>query len=92
MKVWAIAVVAAAVILVGAVLAAEQGNAEKPLSPQEIAALTKASPVVAALPYRYETEYIQDPFEPDRIRRTRTEITHIVIVRADGSLEVKPAR
>ena len=92
MKAWAIADVAAAVILAAAVLAAAQGAGEKPLSPQEIAALTKTPPVVAALPYRYETAYIQDPFEHDRIRRTRTEVMHIVIVRADGSVEVKPAR
>ena len=92
MKTSTVVVIAAAIIAAALVGLAAQGQREKPLSPEELAQAAKAPPVVAALPYRYETEYIQDPFEPDRIRRTRTEVTHVVLVHADGTVEVKPAR
>jgi len=49
------------------------------------------NPVVSAIPYREETEYEPDPFEPDRIRRTQTEVKEIIIVRADGTIEHKRA-
>ncbi len=49
------------------------------------------NPVVAVIPYRSETEYEPDPFEPDRIRRTQTEVKELILVRADGSIEHKRA-
>ena len=50
-----------------------------------------ANPVVAALPYRSETEYDPDPFEPERMRSSQTEIKELVLVRADGTIEHKRA-
>ncbi len=50
-----------------------------------------ANPIIAVIPYRQETEYEPDPFEPDRVRRTRTEVKELIIVRADGTIEHKRA-
>jgi|YNPNPStandDraft_1061719.scaffolds.fasta_scaffold71125_2 hypothetical protein len=49
-------------------------------------------PVVTAIPYKYETEYELDPFEPEKLRRTKTTVTHVLVVRADGTTSVKPAQ
>ncbi len=49
------------------------------------------NPVVAAIAYQQETEYEPDPFEPDRVRRARTEVKELIIVRADGTIERKRA-
>jgi len=49
------------------------------------------NPIVAVIPYQQETEYEPDPFEPDRVRRTRTEVKELIIVRADGTIERKRA-
>ncbi len=49
------------------------------------------NPVVAAIVYQQETEYEPDPFEPDRVRTTRTEVKQLIIVRADGTIERKRA-
>ena len=50
-----------------------------------------ANPVVAVVPYRSETEYQPDPFEPDRLRRSETEVKELILIRADGSIEHKRA-
>ncbi|MCE5218782.1 hypothetical protein LLH03_17350 [bacterium] len=47
------------------------------------------SPVVATAPYAYTTENEQDPFNEDRIRRTRTTVTAVVLVHADGTTEIR---
>ena len=47
--------------------------------------------VVAAFPSRQETEYEPDPFDPDRVRSSRTEVKELILVRADGSIESKRA-
>ena len=60
----------------------EAEEAEKPKY-----SLEKA-PVVATEAYEYETEYEMDPFEPDRIRTTTTEVKRLVIVREDGTTEI----
>ncbi len=52
----------------------------------------KPAPVVAAVPYQTETEYDMDPFEPDRIRSTETEVKTVLLVRADGGTEVVKAK
>lgn len=54
--------------------------------------LPPASTVVAAIPYKSETEYEMDPFERDLIRRTKTTVTHVLLVRSDGSTQVRPAQ
>ena len=88
--------VAIALSIAAALLAIAAGVAvmaqDQPAAQPAAVAAAQPAPVVAAVPYRYETEYIPDPFEPDRIRRTRTEVSHIVLVRADGTVEIKPAR
>ena len=73
----------AACLLVAIVLAADNAAKDKPSAPAAVSA-----PIVAAVPYKYETEYEQDPFEPDRLRRTRTVVTHVLVIRADGQVRV----
>lgn len=48
-------------------------------------------PVVAAVPLVTETEYEMDPFDVDHIRSTKSEVKRILVIRADGSQEVRPA-
>ncbi|MCD6351220.1 MAG: hypothetical protein J7M26_03775 [Armatimonadetes bacterium] len=83
-------VIPVAIIVVAAVaatvLAANQGPAE-PKS--DVVAAVQEKPVVAAIPYKYETQYEQDPFEPDKLRRTHTTVTHVLLVRSDGTTFVK---
>jgi len=45
--------------------------------------------VVACTPLQYFTENEEDPFNSERVRRTYTTVTSIVIVHEDGSTEVK---
>ena len=45
--------------------------------------------VVACIPHQYFTENEEDPFNAERIRRTYTTVTSVVVVHEDGSTEVK---
>ncbi len=67
-------------------------NGEQPangeMSP-EARALLQRPEVVAAVPYQSRTEYEQDPFEPSRLRRTQTTVTKLVLIRSDGTTELK---
>jgi len=65
---------------------AQQGTT---VVPMDGAAAGVKNPVVACTPLTYTTENDEDPFNPERIRRTRTTVTTIVVVRADGTTEVK---
>jgi hypothetical protein len=58
---------------------------------QSVAAVTfgMENPVVATTPHKYATDMEEDPFNPDRVRRTQTTVTSIVLVRADGTVETK---
>ncbi len=47
--------------------------------------------VVAAMPYKSETEYEQDPFDATKLKRTRTVVTHVLLVRSDGTTAIKSA-
>jgi len=76
-----------AVVLAVAALAQEPAAVDKE-EPAVVTLLTE-KPVVAAVPYKYETEYELDPFEPDKLRRTKTVVTHVVVVRSDGTTSVK---
>ncbi len=66
----------------------ETNGGEQTSAPEQV---VTDNPVVAVIPYRSETEYEPDPFEPDRIRRTQTEVKDLILVRADGSIEHKRA-
>lgn len=69
--------------------AAEQAkDSEKADASEERKYSLEKAPVVAAEPYEYETEYEMDPFEPDKIRRTKTQVSRVVIIRADGTTEI----
>ena len=46
------------------------------------------APVVACTPSAYTTENEPDPFDQTRIRRTRTVVTSVLMVHADGTNEV----
>jgi len=78
------------VAVVAAVVVLAQEQAEPAPGPT-LAVPGEQPPVVAAMPYKYETEYDLDPFEPDKLRRTRTVVTHVLVVRSDGTTAVKPA-
>lgn len=88
-----VAVLAVAIL---AALAVYAIGADKPAPPAAAAAtagqklLPAESPVVAAFPYKEDTEYEQDPFDTTKLKRTNMTVTHIVIVRADGSTTIKP--
>lgn len=58
----------------------------------DIEALTKVSPVVAAVPYQSRMEYEQDPFEPARLKRTTETVVRVMLVKADGTVEVKDVK
>ena len=64
--------------------AAQQGTTVTPLEAGGV-----KNPVVACAPYTYTTENDEDPFNADRIRRTRTTVTSVVVVHADGTAEVR---
>lgn len=66
--------------------ASAQGAGEAPA-----AVVAAPSPVVACTPYQSVTEYEEDPFNPDRVRRTRTTVNSIVVVHADGTTETRRA-
>lgn len=58
----------------------------------DIKALTQVSPVVAAVPYQSRMEYEQDPFEPARLKRTTETVTRVMLVKADGTVEVRDVK
>ena len=61
-----------------------RAQGEETVTPPE-----SGNPVVAVIPYQSETEYEPDPFEPDRVRRAKTEVKRLLLVRADGTIEEK---
>ncbi|MCX7597403.1 MAG: hypothetical protein N2512_00855 [Armatimonadetes bacterium] len=69
----------------------EAASTTKPAG-EQTATLLAPPAVVAAIPYKSETDYEMDPFQRDLIRRTKTTVTHILIVRSDGSTQVRPAQ
>ena len=60
--------------------------------PAASAVTTVGNPVVAAFPFKYDTEYEPDPFQTTMLRRARTEVTFTLLVHADGTQEVRPAK
>ena len=70
------------------VWARAQGE-EAPATEETVKPPANANPVVAVIPYQSETEYEPDPFEPDRLRRAKTEVKRLLLVRADGTIEQK---
>ena len=55
----------------------------------EARALLQRPQVVAAVPFQSRTDYEQDPFEPSRLRRTQTVVTKLVLIRSDGTMELR---
>ena len=81
----------AALACVWVVVARPAHAEDKPATPV-IAAAAATNPVVAAFPFKYDTEYEPDPFETTRLRRARTEVTFTLLVHADGTQEIKPCK
>jgi hypothetical protein len=82
------------VLLTGITIGVIVGGRFSPASAQDaptaaVQAIVQPSPVVSAVPFQSRTDYEQDPFESNRLRRTTTIVTRLVIVRADGSMELK---
>jgi curli biogenesis system outer membrane secretion channel CsgG len=94
MKYAFVAVLAVAILAALVVYAAEeQKPAPGPAAAAEPTKLLPPEPeVVAAIPYKSETEYEQDPFDQTKLRRTHTVVTHVLIVRSDGKTTIKPAQ
>ena len=90
---WLLATIVVLVVLLAGVSAwyarAENGDDSATTTPEETAQIE--NPVVAAIAYQQETDYEPDPFEPDRVRRARTEVKELILVRADGTIERKRA-
>jgi len=74
---------------------AQDGAADRPAEGDAPAAVTTSIipriPVVAAIAPVTETSYEMDPFNSDHIRSTKAEVKRVLVVRADGSQEVRPA-
>jgi len=47
------------------------------------------NPAVACTPQAYVTENEEDPFDSTKVKRTRTTVTSVAIVFADGSVHTK---
>jgi len=90
---WLLATIVVLVVLIAGVSAwyarAENGDSPAATTSEETPQID--NPVVAAIAYQQETEYEPDPFEPDRLRRARTEVKELILVRADGTIERKRA-
>ena len=74
---------------------AQDDTADKPADGDSPAAVVPSIipriPVVAAIPLVTETSYEMDPFNVDHIRSTKAEVKRVLVVRADGSQEIRPA-
>lgn len=55
----------------------------------DVKAILAPSPVVSAVAYQSRTDYEQDPFDAARLRRTTTTVSRLVLVHADGSMDIK---
>ena len=90
---WLLATIVVLVVLIAGVSAwyarAESGDNAAATTSEETPQID--NPVVAAIAYQQETDYEPDPFEPDRVRRARTEVKELILVRADGTIERKRA-
>lgn len=62
---------------------------EAPAAAPDVTKILAQSPVVAAIPYQTRTDYEQDPFEPARVRRTHSTVVRVLLVRQDGTTEIK---
>lgn len=90
MKYALVAVLAVAILAALVVYAIGE---DKPATGAEAALQAPTTPpVVAAIPYKYETEYEQDPFDSTKLRRTHTTVTHVLLIRSDGTTSVKPTQ
>ncbi|MEI6499841.1 MAG: hypothetical protein WCP21_02320 [Armatimonadota bacterium] len=69
--------------------AAQDAPAAAAAPATDVKALLAPSPVVSAVPYQSRTDYEQDPFETTRLRRTTTTVQRLVLVHADGSMDLK---
>ncbi len=83
------AVLAVTLVLCTVILSPAQQGQETTTVIQPKLPPVQSNPVVSALPYVQQTEFEPDPFEPDRIRSSRLLTKSIVLVRADGSTEIK---
>ena len=73
----------------GGLMASASAQTGTTVVPVEAAALK--NPVVSCTPFAYTTEIEEDPFNPERTRRTRTTLSSVLVVHADGTTEVKKA-
>jgi hypothetical protein len=70
-------------------LPAALAQGEAPAAATDVTKILAPSPVVAAIPYQTRTDYEQDPFEPARVRRTHSTVVRVLLVRQDGTTEIK---
>lgn len=79
-------------IVLGMVLGAHPSQAADAAAPTDVKAITQPSPVVSVVPYQSRTDYEQDPFETNRLRRTTATVLRVIVVHADGTMEIKDAQ
>ena len=92
---WLLAIAILCVVLVAGATAwyalADNGAGDDLTAKPAVVPPAIANPVVGVIAYRSETEYEPDPFDPDRLRLSKTEVKELIFVRADGSIEHKQA-
>jgi len=66
------------------------GTVVTPLDPT--GAVPVPNPVVACTPYTYSTVNETDAFDSTRVRSTRTTVSAVVLVHADGTTEVQKVK
>ena len=82
-----IAIVLVAIVVLAAAsgfVAAQSAERTKPVALQ--------SPIVAAVPIQSETRYATDAFGGGELRDSITQVTKVLIVRANGEMERKSLR
>ena len=69
---------------------AQAQNDAQPPGLKELAGIPgNANPAVACTPQSFTTDNEEDPFNPDRVRRTRTRVQSVVVVYADGTVKTE---
>lgn len=64
-------------------------NAQQGTTVRTVGAGAAGNPAVGCVPQAYVTENEEDPFDSTKVRRTRTTVTSVVVVYADGSVHTK---
>ncbi|MGD8240355.1 MAG: hypothetical protein PVH68_17505 [Armatimonadota bacterium] len=81
-----------AIVLLGGVLLAAAGSLVAAQGGAKGKPAVAESPIVAAVAIQSETRYATDAFGQGELRDSLTQVTKVLIVRANGEMERKPVR